>query len=279
MKRPPVGNLTIPLRQADLPAFVRPSMSLRSFPIGFAVCLLSCAVASRGRSPTARDGDRAVVDANPVAATRAVRGPVVIAEGDELAGVARPPVAKKVPTCRVVHGDRRVDDYGWLRDKSDPEVLAYVRAENEYTAAVMKPALALQDELYREVLGRIPQTDVSPPYRKGGYWYYTRVEQGKQYPIQCRKPGSLDAEEQVTLDLNALAEGRPFCSVHEQAVSDDGRLIAYTTDVTGAREFTLRVKDLGTGSILVDGVTKVRSLAWAADNATLFYVTEDAAKR
>jgi oligopeptidase B len=219
-----------------------------------------------------------------VAATRAVRGPAAIAEGDERAGVARPgvarpPIAKKVPTERVVHGDRRVDDYGWLRDRSDPEVLAYVNAENAYTAAVMRPALALRDELYREELGRVPQTDVSPPYRKGGYWYYTREEQGKQYPVQCRKPASLDAEEQVTLDLNALAEGRPFFSVHEQAVSDDGRLIAYTTDVTGAREFTLRVKDLGTGSILVDGVTRVRSLAWAADNATLFYVTEDAAKR
>jgi oligopeptidase B len=202
-----------------------------------------------------------------------------MAEGKEPAGVARPPVAKKVATERVVHGDRRVDDYGWLRDKSDRDVLAYLKAENEYTAAVMKPALTLRDELYTDVLSRIPQTDESPPYRKGGFWYYTRAEQGKQYPVQCRKAGSLDAAEQVTLDLNALAEGHPYFSVHEQAISDDGRRLAYTTDVSGAREFTLCVKDVDTGAVLTDGVTKVRSLAWAADNVTLFYVTEDAAKR
>ncbi len=194
-------------------------------------------------------------------------------------GVARPPIAKKVPSEQVIHGDRRIDDYNWLRGKSDPEVIAYLKAENEYTASVMGPTKTLQDDLFREILSRTRQTDVSAPSWKQGYWYYVRFEEGKQYPIQCRKQGSLDAEEQVYLDLNELAEGRPYLSVHEQAISDDGRLLAYTTDTTGAREFTLHIKDLNTGTHLPDRVGKVRSLTWAADNATLFYVAEDAAKR
>jgi oligopeptidase B len=117
------------------------------------------------------------------------------------------------------------------------------------------------------------------PYRQGGYWYYARTEAGKQYPILCRKRGSLAAPEQVTLDLNRLAEGRPYLLFHERVVSDDGGLLAYTTDVTGFREFTLEIKDLATGEYLAGRVEKVRSLAWAADGRTLFYVKEDAAKR
>jgi oligopeptidase B len=172
-----------------------------------------------------------------------------------------------------------VDDYEWLRDKTDPEVLSYLRAENVYTATVMSPTQALQEELYREMLGRTQETEVAVPYRQGPYWYYTRTEQGEQYPILCRKRESLDAREQVVLDLNRLAEGRTYLSVHEQAISDDGRLLAYTTDVTGRRDFTLGIKDLDTGEHLSGRVEKVRTLAWAADNATLFYVAEDAARR
>jgi oligopeptidase B len=191
----------------------------------------------------------------------------------------RPPIARRVPTSRVIHGETRVDDYDWLRDKTDPEVQSYLRAENAYTAAVMRPTQTLQEELYREMVGRIAEADVTVPYRKQGYWYYTRTEAGKQYPIQCRKRGSLEAVEEVVLDLNRLAEGRPFLKVHEQAISDDGRLLAYTTDVTGFRDFTLRIKDLEAGADLPDRAGMVRSLAWAADNTTLFYVVDDAAKR
>ncbi len=191
----------------------------------------------------------------------------------------QPPVAKKVPKMDVLHGERRVDDYYWLRDKTKPEVISYLEAENAYTASVMKPTEAFQEALYQEMLGRIKQTDLSVPYRYGGYYYYSRTEEGKQYPIHCRKTGSLDALEQVTLDLNELAKGHKFMALGAYAVSDDGNLLAYSTDNTGFRQYTLRVKDLRTGEALIDAREKVVSVAWAADNHTLFYAVEDAAKR
>jgi len=190
-----------------------------------------------------------------------------------------PPVAKKVPKMDVLHGERRVDDYYWLRDKTNPEVISYLEAENAYTASVMKPTEAFQEALYQEMLGRIKQTDLSVPYRYVGYYYYSRTEEGKQYPIHCRKKGSLDAPEQVTLDLNELAKGHKFMALGAYAVSDDGNLLAYSTDNTGFRQYTLRVKDLRTGEVLIDAREKVVSVAWAADNRTVFYTVEDAAKR
>ena len=191
----------------------------------------------------------------------------------------QPPVAKKVPKMDVLHGERRVDDYYWLRDKTKPEVISYLEAENAYTASVMKPTEAFQEALYQEMLGRIKQTDLSVPYRYGGYYYYSRTEEGKQYPIHCRKKASLDAPEQVTLDLNDLAKGHKFMALGAYAVSDDGNLLAYSTDNTGFRQYTLRVKDLRTGEALIDAREKVVSVAWAADNHTLFYTVEDVAKR
>ena len=178
-----------------------------------------------------------------------------------------------------MHGDRRADDYFWLRGKDDPEVMAYLRAENAHTEAVMKPSAALVDTLYAEMLARIKEDDQTVPYRRGDYFYYSRTEQGKQYPILCRKLGSVDAPEEVTLDLNALAAGHPFFALGMAVVSDDGHLLAYTTDLTGFRQYTLSVKDLRTGALLPDHIEKVVSIAWAADDRTLFYVTEDAAKR
>ena len=178
-----------------------------------------------------------------------------------------------------MHGDRRADDYFWLRGKDDPEVMAYLRAENAHTEAVMKPSAALVDTLYAEMLARIKEDDQTVPYRRGDYFYYSRTEQGKQYPILCRKLGSVDAPEEVTLDLNALAAGHPFFALGMAVVSDDGHLLAYTTDLTGFRQYTLSVKDLRTGALLPDRIEKVVSIAWAADDRTLFYVTEDAAKR
>jgi oligopeptidase B len=190
-----------------------------------------------------------------------------------------PPVAPRVPRVDVVHGQTRLDEYFWLRDKDDAEVRAYLEAENRYTDAMMAPTRPLQETLYREMVGRIKETDLSVPFRDGEYFYYSRTEQGRQYPIFCRRKGSLEAKEEVTLDVNELARGRTFMALGAFAVSDDGRLLAYSTDDTGFREYTLFVKDLGTGALLPLAVEKVSAVAWAADSQTLFYATEDAAKR
>ena len=190
-----------------------------------------------------------------------------------------PPIAKKIPKIDMLHGDIRQDDYFWLREKDNPEVTAYLREENAYTAEMMQSTEALQEALYQEMLGRIKEDDSSVPYRRGGHFYYSRTEKGKQYPIYCRKAGSLEALEEITLDLNALAAGHPFFSLGAYAVSDDGHRLAYSTDVTGFREYTLYVKDLRTGALLPGTIEKVSSVAWTADNATIFYVTEDEAKR
>jgi oligopeptidase B len=192
---------------------------------------------------------------------------------------AKAPVAKKVPHTETVNGDPRADDYYWLREKTNPEVIAYLEAENAYTAAVMKPTENFQEALYREMLGRIKQTDLTVPHRQGDWFYYSRTEQGKQYRIECRKQGSLEAKEDVILDLNELAKGEKFLSVGGLRVSDDGNLLAYATDTTGFREYYLHLKDLRTGELLPDQFGKVSTFVWATDNKTLFYTTEDAAKR
>jgi len=190
-----------------------------------------------------------------------------------------PPIARRVPKEDVVHGDVRRDDYFWLRQKDDPEVTAYLIAENAYTDAVTKPTAGFREDLYAEMLARIKEDDQTVPYRRGGFFYYSRTEKGKQYPILCRKTGSFEAPEQVMLDLNRLAEGHPFLALGAASVSDDGRRLAYTTDLTGFREYTLHVKDLESGELLPDRVERVSAVAWAADGQTLFCVTEDDAKR
>ena len=143
----------------------------------------------------------------------------------------------------------------------------------------MKPTEAFQKALYDEMLGRIKETDLSVPYRDGGWFYYSRTEKGKQYPIYCRKKGSVEAPEEVFLDVNELAKGEKFMSVGARSVSDDGNLLAYTTDNTGFRDYTLHVKDLATGKLFPETVARVSSVAWAADNKTLFYTVTDMAKR
>ncbi len=190
-----------------------------------------------------------------------------------------PPVARRVPRIEVLHGDRRQDDYSWLRDKDNLEVYAYLEAENAYTAAVMAPTETFQQALYQEMLARIKEDDATVPYRRGEWLYYSRTETGKQYPIYCRKRGSPEAPEEVTLDLNVLAEGHPFCALGAYAVSDDGRRLAYTVDFTGFRQYTLYVKNLETGLLEPDVVDKVTAVTWAAPLDVLFYVTEDEAKR
>jgi len=196
-----------------------------------------------------------------------------------LADVAKPPVAKKVPKSVTMHGDERVDDYGWLRDKTSPDTIAYLEAENAYADAVTKPNEKLSKALYDEMLGRIKQTDVNVPYRKNGWFYYSRTIEGKQYSVHARKKGTLDAAEEILLDVNQLAEGKKFMSVGAMTVSDDTNLLAYTTDDNGYRQYKLHVKDLRTGKVTENIAERVGAVEWAPDNKTLLYSTENDAKR
>jgi oligopeptidase B len=204
----------------------------------------------------------------------------VLPAADTSSSLPSPPVAKKERKVTNINGQELLDNYFWLRDKKNPEVRAYLDSENVYTDAVMKPTEPLQKKLYDEMLGRIKETDVEVPYKEGGYFYYVRTEAGKQYGIHCRKKGGLEAPEEILLDVNELAKGQTFMSLGAYQVSDDGNLLAYTTDNTGFRQFALAVKDLRTGKTLVDRAARVDSIAWANDNKTLFYTVEDAvAKR
>jgi oligopeptidase B len=190
---------------------------------------------------------------------------------------ATPPVAPQHPTVLSKHGDKRADDYAWLRHKQDSAVLDYLQAENAYAEAVTKPLQAFEDTLYREMVERIQETDLSVPYRLRGWVYYSRTEAGKQYPILCRKSAAdgETATEHILLDVNKLAEGKSFMAIGAVALSEDDRLYAFTTDATGFRQYTLRIKDLYTGKLLPVRRQRVTSVAWAADNITLFYTTED----
>src|SRR5207253_292896 len=191
-------------------------------------------------------------------------------------GVIKAPVTEKKPKITEINGDRLVDNYFWLREKSSPAVIAHLEAENAYTSAVMKPTESLKDKLYKEILSHIKQSDVNVPYRWGDYFYYSRTVEGQQYPIFCRKHGAVDAPEQILLDLNEMAKGQKFMSVGAFVPSDDGNLLAYSTDNTGYRQYTLQVKNLTTGELLPERIERVDGVAWATDNKTIFYVTEDA---
>jgi oligopeptidase B len=186
-----------------------------------------------------------------------------------------PPAAKKVHTENHINGGNLVDDYGWLRDKKNPDVAQYLEAENTYADAIMKPTEALQQKLYDEMVSHIKETDINVPYRYGEYLYYSRWEKGKQYQIFARKKGSLDAPEKITIDQNELAKNEKFMSLGAYDPSDDGNLLAYTTDNTGFRQYRLHVRDLRTGKDLPDTAEKVGSNAWANDNQTLFYTVEE----
>ena len=190
-----------------------------------------------------------------------------------------PPVARKRAHVTHVHGRSLTDDYHWLREKASSEVRKYLNAENAYTQAMMKPSEGLQKKLYREMLSRIRETDTEVPYKDGAYYYYSRTRKGQQYRVYCRKHGSLASREQVILDLNELAMGRSYAALGALEISGDGKTLAYSTDYTGFREYTLRIRDLDSAADYPEAIEKVRSVAWAADNRTLFYVTEDEAKR
>jgi oligopeptidase B len=187
-----------------------------------------------------------------------------------------PPLARREPVESVVHGDRRVDHYAWLRQKENPAVIAYLEAENAYTDTILRPTEQFQEALYQEMLGRIQQTDLSVPYRLRGYLYFTRTEEGKQYPIHYRRreaDGSLD---ELLLDLNLLAEGHSFLGLGAFDVSKDDQLLAYALDTIGFRQYTLHIKNLSSGSDFPETMERVTSAVWAADNRTLFYTVEDA---
>lgn len=191
-----------------------------------------------------------------------------------------PPIARKRHTETKLHGVVLADDYAWLRDKENPDVAAYLEAENAYADAVMAPLAPLRETLYEEMLSHIKQTDVSVPYRDGAWWYYSRTEEGLQYGIHCRKRGgpagaNADAAEEVLLDGNQLAQGQAFFAIGDTDITDDGRWLAYTTDTKGFRQYTLHIKDLETGETLAGEVERVGSVVWAADNRTLFYTVED----
>ena len=187
-----------------------------------------------------------------------------------------PPVAPQKPITIKKFGDTRIDNYFWLREKTSPDVIDYLNAENAYTQTVLGPLKDLQETLYQDMLSRIKETDENVPYQKGEYWYYSRTEAGKQYSIYCRRHGSLAAPEQVILDLNELAKGKPFLGLSAFAVSPNGKILAYSLDFSGFRQYRLQFKDLETGKTLGDKFERVTSVAWANDNKTVFYVTEDA---
>jgi oligopeptidase B len=194
-----------------------------------------------------------------------------------------PPLAEKRPVVHEAHGDRRVDEYAWLRERDDPAVIAHLEAENAYTEAMTAGSAGLRDRLFGEIVGRIQQTDSGAPVPHGAWLYYSRTEEGRQYPILCRRPRRSDdggGGEQVILDQNVLAEGHEYLRVGDAEVSPDHRLLAYTVDTDGSEQFRLRIRDLQTGRDLADVVERVYySVAWASDNATLFYTRPDQAMR
>lgn len=196
--------------------------------------------------------------------------------------VTEPPVAKKVPVVDTMFGHVMTDNYNWIRDddRADTAMLNYLKAENEYVDAVLLPTKDLREQLYQEMKGRIKETDLSVPVREGDYYYYSRTEEGKQYKIYCRKKGSLEANEEIILDVNQLAEGKDFLRVGVREVSPNGKLLAFSTDEKGNERYTLRIKNLETGDIYSDRIeNSTTDVVWAADNQTIFYTTPDDAWR
>jgi len=187
-----------------------------------------------------------------------------------------PPVAEKIAKELTIHGDTRVDNYYWLNERENPKVIEYLEAENAYKDAVMKHTEVLQEELFNEIIARIKQTDISVPYKDNGFYYYTRYQEGGEYPIYCRKKGSLEAEEEILLNVNEMAEGYDYYSVAGHSVSTDNKLIAFGVDTVSRRKYTIYFKDLTTGELLPDKIPVTSGRAtWANDNKTVFYAAKD----
>lgn len=187
-----------------------------------------------------------------------------------------PPRAEKIPTTLIKHGHARVDNYYWLNQRDNPKVIAYLEAENRYLEAALAHTKKLQEKLYKEIVGRIKQTDMSVPYLDNGYYYYTRFEEGKEYPIYARKKGQLDAPEEVMLDVNAMAAGHAFYSVTGVTVSPDNRWVAFGVDTVSRRRYTIYFKDLESGELAPESISNTTGEAvWANDSRTVFYVVKD----
>src|SRR3984957_10869013 len=212
-------------------------------------------------------------------ADNVVRDLSTVNAADKTSAVAPvPPIAAKRPYAVASPYGTRMDDYYWLRDdtRQSGDVLNYLEAENTYRDAMLAPTRALQQRLYDELIGRIKPDDASVPVYEHGYWYYTRFVPGQDYPIYARRKGELSAAEEIMLDGNALAAGHEYFQIGAAEVSRDGRLLAYTEDDIGRRQYTLKVKDLATGALLSDAVTNVEpDFVWAADNKTLLYIEKD----
>lgn len=192
------------------------------------------------------------------------------------AEMPEPPVAEKIPKELTLHGDKRVDNYYWLNERDNPKVIDYLKAENEYKSRVMKHTEDLQEKLFNEIVGRIKKKDMSVPYKESGYYYYTRYEEAKEYPIYCRKKGSMEAEEEILLNINEMAEGYAFYSVAGYSVSTNKNLIAFGVDTVSRRKYTIHFKNLKTGEMLPDKIPNTTGrAAWANDNKTVFYSVKD----
>lgn len=190
----------------------------------------------------------------------------------------KPPITKKETNITKIHGYEIHDDYHWLRDrgkKKDPEIVSYLKAENAYTKKVMKPCEGLSETIYKEIVGRIKQTDLSVPYKFGDFWYYSKTFEGKQYPVYMRSKTFEGKSSEILLDQNEMAEGHKFFSLSNMSVSDDGNFLAYATDSTGYRQYTLHIKDLKTGELLPNTVKRVVTSVWSADGKYIFFVQED----
>ena len=186
------------------------------------------------------------------------------------------PIAKRIPTSREVHGVTLTDEYAWLKEKENPEVHAYLKAENDYKDFKTSHTKEFQDSLYKEMLARIKEDDQSVPYRKGDYWYYTRTESGKAYAIHCRKYRSLEADEEILVDENLLAEGKDFFDLGDLEISPDERWMAYTVDIKGDEKYALYVKDLQNGTVSKEAVEDISpEVEWCNDNRTLYYTMLD----
>ncbi len=193
---------------------------------------------------------------------------------------AVPPIAKTEPKADTLFNDIRIDNYYWLRQRDNPDVMAYLEAENEYTDAKMKHTEDFQEKLYQEIIGRIQETDIDVPEKIDDYYYYKRTEEGKQYPFYCRKHGSLNADEEIFLDPNELAAGYEFYDIGSYSVSDDHNILAYAVDTSGAEEYTIYFKDLKTDSNLDDKIINTDlQITWANDDSTVFYTTLDDVRR
>ena len=189
----------------------------------------------------------------------------------------QPPIANVIPDTTYIHGIKLIDNYSWLKDKTrkHPDVLNCINAENEYTNDILKNTRKLQKNLFQEIKNRIKDDDISVPVKKGNFYYYSRKEKNKQYSIYCRKKGSLEAVEEIYLDINKLAKGYKFYSIIEKKISPDHNYLAYGVDTTGVEDYTLVIKDLRTGEYLLDEIPLVSDIVWANDNKTIFYSISD----